>query len=795
MTGVLLSALISHWWRNPIQLFTLLAGLSLGTALWTGVQAINTEARASYDSAAESLDEAALAQIKTVSGTPISAQLFVDLRRAGWLVSPVIEGDINEVTLVGVDPLTTPRDSGVSRMIEGVDLGQFLAGTGQILGRPEALARLPETAGELIVATGTAPGVAVTDIGVAQRLLGRIGEIDRLIVAPRQPITQRPLSEVSPDLVLTAPQEATDVSGLTNSFHLNLTAFGLLSFVVGLFIVHGAIGLAFEQRRPMLRTVRALGASLKKIIALMALELTVLALAAGTIGIILGYVMAAALLPDVAATLRGLYGAELSDQITLRPAWVLSGLAIALGGTTLAAAGSFWSLTRMPLLATAQAQTVAMAQSVRGQVVSALALLTVAMGFAIFGRGLLAGFVLLGTLLIGGALLLPAILRGALLLGESRARGPVSQWFWADSRMQIRGLSLALMALLLAMAANVGVSTMVSSFRLTFVAFLDQRLAPELYVTTENSDQASEVLASLEGQVDAILPLLISRQTVLGQPVEIYGTRDHSTYRENWQLLLASPDAWDKLAAGQGVLINEQLFHRTGLKLGDQVPLAQGAGLPLLGVYGDYGNPIGQIVLTERAFQSRFPDVTALRFGLRVSPERVMEVRQRLMEEGGLRSDAIIDQAAIKALSLSVFERTFVVTTALNILTLAVAGFAILMSLLTLATMRLPQMAPVWALGVTRRRLALMDVARALLLASLTGVLALPLGLALAWCLLAVVNVEAFGWRLPMYLFWLDYLRLGAFALIAAVLAAASPAWRMARVAPVQLLGVFRHER
>ena len=62
----------------------------------------------------------------------------------------------------------------------------------------------------------------------------------------------------------------------------------------------------------------------------------------------------------------------------------------------------------------------------------------------------------------------------------------------------------------------------------------------------------------------------------------------------------------------------------------------------------------------------------------------------------------MVDQAAIKALSLSVFERTFAVTTALNILTLAVAGFAILMSLLTLAAMRLPQLAPVWALGLTR---------------------------------------------------------------------------------------------
>ena len=47
------------------------------------------------------------------------------------------------------------------------------------------------------------------------------------------------------------------------------------------------------------------------------------------------------------------------------------------------------------------------------------------------------------------------------------------------------------------------------------------------------------------------------------------------------------------------------------------------------------------------------------------------------------------------------------------LLTLAVAGFAILMSLLTLAALRLPQLAPVWALGLTRRRLAALEMLRA----------------------------------------------------------------------------------
>jgi hypothetical protein len=79
------------------------------------------------------------------------------------------------------------------------------------------------------------------------------------------------------------------------------------------------------------------------------------------------------------------------------------------------------------------------------------------------------------------------------------------------------------------------------------------------------------------------------------------------------------------------------------------------------------------------------------------------------------------DQAQAKALSLQIFERTFVVTGALNVLTLSVAALALFASLVTLSGMRLAQLAPVWALGLTRRRLAALDLARGMVLAGLTA--------------------------------------------------------------------------
>jgi len=795
VSRVIFSALFAYWRRNPLQLFTLLAGLAVGTALWSGVQAINAEARASYDAAAATLGEGSYGQITAKDGAAMPQQTYIALRRAGWNVSPVVEGKLGSVRIVGIDPLTAPGGIGPVGAAGGADLAAFLSGAGQIFAQADTLRRLTLVEAERIIAPDVAPNTAITDIGLAQRLLGKAGQIDRLLVATEQPLTRRPLATIAPDLIEAQAQGSSDVARLTDSFHLNLTAFGLLSFSVGLFIVHGAIGLAFEQRRAMVRTLRALGVPLRRLIGLMVVELAVLALVAGMIGVALGYAVAAALLPDVAATLRGLYGADVSGQLAMRPVWWLSGLAIALGGTAVAAAGALWSLVRMPLLVSAQPRAWAMARRRGALVAVSLALLATAAGIAVWGHGLMAGFILLGALLIGGALALPPLLGLVLQLGEGCARGPVAQWFWADTRQQLPGLSLALMALLLAMAANVGVSTMVSSFRLTFTGFLDQRLASELYVSATDARQAAAIIAVAQTRSDAVLPILSTDQHVAGLPAEIYGARDHVTYRDNWQFLRAAPKVWEALAQGKGVLVNEQLFRRAGLDLGAKVTIAPGVAMPVLGIYGDYGNPVGQIILTEAVFRRQFPDVVALRFGLRIDPAQVAALRAALRDQAGVADNAIVDQASIKALSLSVFERTFAVTTALNILTLAVAGFAILMSLLTLAAMRLPQLAPVWALGLTRRRLAALDLLRAMVLAALTGAVALPLGLALAWALLAVVNVEAFGWRLPMYLFPLDYLRLAGLALLAAALAALWPVWRLSRIPPARLLGVFRHER
>jgi putative ABC transport system permease protein len=88
-----------------------------------------------------------------------------------------------------------------------------------------------------------------------------------------------------------------------------------------------------------------------------------------------------------------------------------------------------------------------------------------------------------------------------------------------------------------------------------------------------------------------------------------------------------------------------------------------------------------------------------------------------------------------------------------------------------------------------------LELLRTLLLAALTFVAAIPVGLVLAWTLLAVINVEAFGWRLPMHVFPRDWLTLGLLSLAAAALASLWPTLRLARLRPAELVKVFAHER
>ena len=126
-----LLTLLSHWYRNPLQIFAFLSGVALATALWSGVQAINHEAKISYRAAAQTLGEGRYDLIRPKQGKTISVLDYVNLRKSGWLVSPVVDGYIDKVRLLGMDPLTLPSsflfaNTNLNSSISGNDFFELL---------------------------------------------------------------------------------------------------------------------------------------------------------------------------------------------------------------------------------------------------------------------------------------------------------------------------------------------------------------------------------------------------------------------------------------------------------------------------------------------------------------------------------------------------------------------------------------------------------------------------------------------------------------------------------------------
>jgi putative ABC transport system permease protein len=814
----ILAVLASHWRRHPMQLATLLIGLISATALWSGVQALNLQARNSYDRAAAVFGGTRTAMLVAQNGATFPQDVFVRLRRAGWPVSPALEGRVQvggrSYRLLGIEPVTLPAEVGNAPTIGQTGLQSFVSPPGQTLVAPETLTDLGLAEGASPSASGGAmlpplrmqaqlvPDVLVVDIGIAQRLLNKPDQVSRLLVGRARGPRETLDSVVGSKLRLVEPDSESDLERLTDSFHLNLTAFGLLSFFVGLFIVNSAIGLAFEQRLPMLRTLRACGVSARLLNAVLVLELVSLALIAGLVGLVCGYLIAALLLPDVAASLRGLYGAQIPGELTLKPEWWIAGLVISVVGALVAATTSLIKAIRLPLLAAAQPYAWQQAQHRWLMFQSALAALVFAVaGWLLWsGNSLIAGFALLAALLLGAALILPATLEALLALGQRSARRALAVWFWADSRQQLSGLSLALMALLLALAVNVGVATMVETFSRTFLTWLDGRLAADVYISATDNAQATAIKTWLGGRPDvqAVLPGGRAEAQLGGMPVEVLGLPDHETYRDHWPLLQSTGDGWARLPEGEAGFISEQLSRRLNLSIGDRIALPTPLGdwpLQVAGIYADYGNPKGQIAVNVAALIRHFPDTPQTRLGLRVDPSNVPTLISALSDRFGLDGRNVIDQATVKAESTRIFNRTFAVTAALNAFTLGVAGVALLTSLLTLANSRLPQLAPLWGIGVTRRRLAGIELTKTMSVALITALLALPLGLGVAWCLIAIVNVKAFGWRLPFHVFPLQLVKLVGVAMMASLVASLLPVARLARMQPATLVKVFANER
>ncbi len=797
-------SVVRHWKRKPLQLFLMILGLTTATTLWNTVYLINNVAKTSYSNATTISKILSNNMILSRSGKFIDDSHFGQLRQDGWAVTPRVQGkldNIDNVIILGVDIISSNQQKLSSLLPENLKIRQFIGRSKVILAAPETAKKLKNRLFfERIVESNNLPeGFVVTDISVAQQILNLPGKLTSL------ELTSETVKEIGSlknmDLYLKTSLSPNDIRNLTKSFHLNLTAFGFLSYIVGLFIVYSTINLAYEQRKGLLKNLRSIGISTRLISVLMLSEVVIFSLICGLLGFILSFFLASYLLPNVSLSIKDLFGSSISKTIPVSLKLLLISLGISILGGIFSSGSALLKILKLkPLDSAKSISWYERSQStLKYQILASLFFLCVIIILFKYGDTLLSSFILLGMVLLMATVTLPLFLWLAIeLICKCNFKKPLVNWFFADSKQQISNLSISLMALLIALSVNIGVGGMVASFKKTFIGWLDQRLVSELYVISPNAQTSERIISQLSDKVDAILPIVKVSNKIDGHPVEIYGFKVHKTYTDFWPLIASKIRAWEQLENKNGLLINEQLSRRLQLNPNDSLTFSthyQGKQkIEIAGIYSDYGNPQGQIMMPLTIFEKYFPGIPQLRFAIRVDTKLIPEIKNELLGLLENEKSRITDQSQIKTLSARIFDKTFAITSALSILTLGIAGVALFTSISALSDNRKAQLAPIWSIGIQRNHLALLEALRALTLAILTFVFSVPIGLLVVFILTNYINVNAFDWKLPIFFFPEQWLKLFIITIIMTLLSVLLHSTKLARVSPSDLLRTSSYE-
>ncbi|MCP4485758.1 MAG: ABC transporter permease [Gammaproteobacteria bacterium] len=796
-------AVFSHYWRHRWQTLFLLVGLVAGVGLWSAVQLINQQARLSYAEANSLLGVQASYWIRSRSDAGVKVSDYISLRRAGFRrLFPLVEAEVSTqrgepVSIIATDLLALPNGlldgDKIDHAINWLEFVQppYRAWIPQQLADElnlEKNSRLQLRDGRLLppalIQSHAQQGRQVLmDIAAAFELLN-VNTFSYLALGDITPDKLKQLRTLLPgQLELVENHQHLDLQQLTESLHTHLSAMSLLSFAVGLFIVLNAVRFSLWYRRPTFLNLHLIGVSPRLLITAILLETMFWSIIGTAAGLLIGLQVGRLLLPGLSASLHSLYDATIDTQLLWQFDTVFKAWGITLLGLCWALA---WPLYRqlkqfdLPNLTWPAAVLVACSIMLYPHLHDAFS-----------------GFLILGMLLFSAAWFLPSLL--ALSLHTISYFIPnrllISRWLVSDGWSQLPALRTAMMALLLAMTANLGVGTLVDSFRNAFVGWLEVRQSADIYLRSSQVDfeqlldpqHASNWLQYSHRRI-GVTTRWQSRQTLvrgvdkqapdsLNLPLAQWSASSPAKTLELWQ------------TDSNSLLANEQAHYLGGLQLGDKVNLETANGTKsyrVLGFFYDYGNPYFQFYLSREEVMQQWPQYYSRGVALWLHPQKIntTQLAEAAMRAAGASSGDWISQSQVRRLSLNIFERTFTITAAMNALTMMVAAIALLASLLAILQERLPQFAQWRALGVRNSEQLLIIACPILIFVSVTLLLAIPLGALLSWLLIYKLNIVSFGWSMPMLWEITPALRLAGVTLLVVCTTLAITGWQLRRKLP-----------
>jgi putative ABC transport system permease protein len=260
------------------------------------------------------------------------------------------------------------------------------------------------------------------------------------------------------------------------------------------------------------------------------------------------------------------------------------------------------------------------------------------------------------------------------------------------------------------------------------------------------------------------------------------------------RLFLAAQEAPLQAMRDGAILLSEPLANRLGIASpGESLSLLTPEGwqsFPIAGIYADYASTRGTVRMSRDIYRRLWNDdrLNGLVLFLKSESDAdsvTADLRTHLKDFPGIQ---VNPSGELRREALIVFDRTFAITTAMQLITTLVAFIGVLSSLLALQLEKAREMGILRALGLSiaeMRRLTFWETG---LLGACAGLLALPTGYILAWILVFVINRRSFGWTLQMHAEPAPFVQAFLLAVGAALLAALYPAWRLSRMQAAEAL-------
>jgi len=826
--------------RHPWQFGLAVLGVAMGVAMVVSIDLANESARRAFVLSAQTLSGKATYQI--IGGSKgLPAELYRTLRIDAGVehATPIIEGyiytpDFNRTfQLLGIDPFSA---ASFQDYLSGAGKGQNIA---RLIAEPDTFLMTQKNAMSMGIKTGdtlkiefgsvqhelkliglleesnvfnqqTMATVLVTDIATAQELVGIPGYLTRidLIISQDDSLLKR-IRDLLPEgsEIIGADSRARTLRQMTSAFQVNLTGLSLLALVVGMFLIYNTITFSVIQRRSYIGTLRTLGISRREIFSMIFREAMVIACIGSLAGVLLGIVLGQVFLQLVTRTINDLYFLLNVTDITVSLWSVTKAMILGLGVTAITALIPAIEATSTSPVAVMQRS---MLETERHRMILPIALtggmvmvISIAL-LSIPGTNLVLSYIAMFILILGFVCLSPL----AIIILLRLVQPVLSTMFGVLGRLSVRNLiaslsrtSVAVAALAVAVAVTIGVGIMIVSFRGAVQSWLDQYLRADIFVTVPGANHTANTPALSPQFLDRIssMPGVVSistgRRIDLMQPGGMMELHVIDMSPDNFNAFQFKQGnagkVWPSFMEGSVIISEPYSFHHQ-LGIDKHVTLRTDKGeriFPVAGIYYDYGSDQGVITMSRVTYERYWDDRHITSLGVYASQGAdIAELIKGINASSGNPAILVRSNRALREASLDIFDRTFAITTVLRMLAIVVAFIGILSALMALQLEKVYEFAVLRANGLSPRQVWGLTSLQTGLMGFSAGVLAIPLGIVLAYILVYVINQRSFGWSMQLILEPAMLVQAVMLGIAAALIAGIYPAYRMARTIPVRAL-------